>query len=129
MMEEAERPTTDAFCIRCGGPDPVADGECAECLTRELTVVRAPENRVIVEICRHCGATPYKSSWKAPPSRAELVERSAIKSLAVPEALEDMRLAVHLEEHAEDAFTVLVDVSGTYKGVPVQSEAEVEVRV
>lgn len=128
-QSDPQAPQTATFCVTCGGPDPVADGECKPCLLDELDVVRGPKERVYVEICRHCGATPVRDIWREPSSRRELVEENAIGSLAVPEDLEEMGLALTVDRRTDDHYEITAHVDGTYKGVPVQGEAQVEVRV
>lgn len=125
----SNRPTTDAFCITCGGPDPVADGECADCLREEIDVVRGPGQPVVVEVCQHCGAMPVKDQWKEPRSLQEEVEKAAIGSLKVPGALEDLNIGLRVHERTKDHYTIDVHLEGTYKTVDVTADQTVEVRV
>lgn len=118
-----------AFCISCGDPDPVADGECAECLREELDVVKAPGKPVPVERCVHCGAVPIREHWDQPTSLLEVIEQTALGSLLIPEELGDVELAVRVREEDKKNYVVRVEVAGTYKGVEVGGTTPVKVRL
>lgn len=124
-----QRPQSDLFCVVCGGSDPVADGECAACITRNLEVARAPQKRVYVEVCRHCGAVPVRDGWRTPPSQLELVEQEAIGGVEVHPGVSELKIGVSVEQRDTDTFWTVVDLSGVYRKVPVESEVPVEVRI
>lgn len=122
-------PETAAFCITCGGPEPIADGECEACIREELEVVKGPDAPVRVRRCAHCGAVPIRDSWSQPTSLLEMVEQTAIGAVEVPGKLEDASVGVAVRELDPHRYTVTVDVQGTYRNVDVQGDAAVEVKV
>lgn len=127
-MTEASGSNT-AFCISCGDPNPVADGECIECLREEITVVKAPDKPVPVERCVHCGAVPILDHWDQPTSLLEVIEQTALGSILIPQELEDTDLAVGVREEDNKNYVVTVEVHGSYKGVTVEGSAPIKVRL
>lgn len=124
-----EAPASEAFCITCGGPDPVADGECADCIREGMDVVRGPDEPVDIERCAHCGAIPVRDTWDQPTTLLEAVEQSAIGAIRVPEGLKDLEIGVRVQERDPKDYVVEVQVAGVYRSVPVEGETPVRVRV
>lgn len=118
-----------AFCVECGDPNPVADGECIECLREELAVVKAPQDPVELERCVHCEAIPIREHWDQPTSLLEAIEQAAIGAVLVPGELDDPRLTVATRQEDAKNYVVEVEVEGPYKGVTVNGTAPVKVRL
>jgi 60S ribosomal export protein NMD3 len=59
------------FCVVCGRSDvPLVDGVCADCYAKQHTLVRAPEQALVV-ICPTCGSRQVRRHWEregAPPN-------------------------------------------------------------
>lgn len=127
-MNPAEQ-SDAAFCISCGDPNPVADGECIDCLREEIEVVKSPSKPVEVERCAHCGAIPVRDHWDQPTTLLEVVEQTAIGAILIPEELEEPDIAVSVREEDKKNYLVEVEVRGEYKGVAVEGQAPVRVRV
>lgn len=118
-----------AFCIACGDPHPVADGKCIDCLREGIEVLKAPSKPVEVERCVHCGAVPIRDHWDQPTSLLETIEQTALGAVLIPEELADVELGVTVQQEDDKNYIVLVDVHGEYKGVAVEGESPVKVRV
>lgn len=118
-----------AFCIACGDPHPVADGKCIDCLRDEIDVLKAPDKPVEVERCVHCGAVPIRDHWDQPTSLLETIEQTALGSVLIPEELVDVELAVTVRQEDDKNYVVTVEVRGEYKGIAVEDEGPIKVRV
>jgi nonsense-mediated mRNA decay protein 3 len=121
-----ERPDTDAFCISCGDPNPVADGECIECLREDLDVVRGPDGPVDFARCAHCEEISLDLDKDA--TLLEAIEHAAVTSVQVPGLLEHPQVGVKTRQREANEYEVTVEVSGDYEGVRVRGEDTVIVR-
>lgn len=71
------------FCVSCGRTDrPLVDGECADCFSKRVTLVKAPERPKVV-ICPTCGSRRIGQHWE-PSEAGERLTAADLTPLLVP---------------------------------------------
>ncbi len=117
------------LCLRCGKREQFADNLCENCILETITPV---EVKPVVHgtVCPSCNRILHHRSWEeCPGNLPDAVLRIAADSLTFMEGLKNPDIELSVDSSDSNTFRVSGKVRTNYKGLLIEQEIGVEVRI
>ncbi len=117
------------LCLKCGEREQYGENLCRECLLGSIQFFDHP---IVVhgKACPSCGKVLKGKNWEESPGDDEAAAISVASWRVTPHGdLKAVKLDLRVDHHDGGVMKVVGGGSGTYKGLPVNKEISIEVRM